>query len=43
MAFEAERLVTLGGQLKGDTALEDDGDGNDYVDLRTTKGYNLPD
>jgi len=35
MAFEQERLVTLGGQLKGD--------GNDYVDLRTTKGYNLPD
>jgi hypothetical protein len=23
--------------------VEDDGDGNDYVDLRATKGYNLPD
>lgn len=23
--------------------VEDDGDGNDYVDLRKTKGYNLPD
>jgi len=28
---------------KGNGDVEDDGEGNDYVDLRTTKGYNLPD